>query len=408
MDEKKNGGKFLKGFLAGIAGTLVVCIVAVSVLSFNGYSLTQQTVTGDRNNTNGALKTGLTADMLKKMTYINSIVDKYYLFDKSEEDVANGIYAGMMAGLGDPYSVYYTEDQYNSLMESSSGVFCGIGVVVQANVTTGIISVVRAMPGTPGEEAGFISGDIIYAVDGTEVTGMDLSNVVALIKGEEGTEVTVTIYRDNEKMDFTLKRAKIEVPTVEYKMMDNNIGYIQVTEFDDITVEQYKTALEDLTNQGMEGLIVDLRDNPGGLLSSVCSMLDEMLPEGLIVYTEDKDGNREEEKSDAEHQFTKPLAVLINGNSASASEIYAGAIKDYGTGTLIGTQSFGKGIVQRIIELGDGSAIKLTISNYFTPKGNNIHKIGITPDIVVEANADTPEDEQLDKAVEVITEKLGK
>ena len=209
-------------------------------------------------------------------------------------------------------------------------------------------------------------------------------------------------------MDFTLKRAKIEVPTVEYKMMDNNIGYIQVTEFDDITVEQYKTALEDLTNQGMEGLIVDLRDNPGGLLSSVCSMLDEMLPEGLIVYTEDKDGNREEEKSDAEHQFTKPLAVLINGNSASASEIYAGAIKDYGTGTLIGTQSFGKGIVQRIIELGDGSAIKLTISNYFTPKGNNIHKIGITPDIVVEANADTPEDEQLDKAVEVITEKLGK
>ena len=314
----------------------------------------------------------------------------------------------MMAGLGDPYSVYYTEDEYNSLMESSSGVFCGIGVVVQANVTTGIISVVRAMPGTPGEEAGFISGDIIYAVDGTEVTGMDLSNVVALIKGEEGTEVTVTIYRDNEKMDFTLKRAKIEVPTVEYKMMDNNIGYIQVTEFDDITVEQYKTALEDLTNQGMEGLIVDLRDNPGGLLSSVCSMLDEMLPEGLIVYTEDKDGNREEEKSDAEHQFTKPLAVLINGNSASASEIYAGAIKDYGTGTLIGTQSFGKGIVQRIIELGDGSAIKLTISNYFTPKGNNIHKIGITPDIVVEANADTPEDEQLDKAVEVITEKLGK
>lgn len=388
MDEKKNGGKFLKGFLAGIAGTLVVCIVAVSVLSFNGYSLTQQTVTGDRNNTNGTLKTGLTADMLKKMTYINSIVDKYYLFDKSEEDVANGIYAGMMAGLGDPYSVYYTEDEYNSLMESSSGVFCGIGVVVQANVTTGIISVVRAMPGTPGEEAGFISGDIIYAVD--------------------GTEVTVTIYRDNEKMDFTLKRAKIEVPTVEYKMMDNNIGYIQVTEFDDITVEQYKTALEDLTNQGMEGLIVDLRDNPGGLLSSVCSMLDEMLPEGLIVYTEDKDGNREEEKSDAEHQFTKPLAVLINGNSASASEIYAGAIKDYGTGTLIGTQSFGKGIVQRIIELGDGSAIKLTISNYFTPKGNNIHKIGITPDIVVEANADTPEDEQLDKAVEVITEKLGK
>lgn len=407
MDEKKNGSRFLKGFLAGIAGTLVVCIVAVSVLSFNGYSLTQQTATGNRSNIVGSGST-ITSDVLKKMNYINSIVDKYYLFDKSDEDVANGIYAGMMAGLGDPYSVYYTADEYKSLMESSSGVFCGIGVIVQANVTTGIISVVKAMPGTPGEEAGFLSGDIIYAVDGTEVTGMDLSNVVALIKGEEGTEVTVTIYRDNEKMDFTLKRAKIEVPTVEYKMMDNNIGYIQVTEFDDITVEQYKAALEDLTNQGMEGLIVDLRDNPGGLLSSVCSMLDEMLPEGLIVYTEDKDGNREEERSDAEHQFTKPLAVLINGNSASASEIYAGAIKDYGIGTLIGTQSFGKGIVQRIMELGDGSAIKLTISNYFTPNGNNIHKVGITPDIVVEANADTQEDEQLDKAVEVITEKIGK
>lgn len=313
-----------------------------------------------------------------------------------------------MAGLNDPYSVYYTKEEYDSLMESTSGVFCGIGVVIQQNITTGIITVVRAMPGTPGEAAGFESGDIIYAVDGVEVTGEDSSSVVARIKGEEGTEVTVTVYRDGEKIDFTLKRAKIEVQTVDAKMLDNNIGYIQVTEFDDVTAKQYTKAIEDLTNQGMEGLIVDLRDNPGGLLSSVCTMLDEMLPEGLIVYTEDKNGTREEEYSDDEHQFTKPLAVLINGSSASASEIYAGAIKDYGMGTIIGTQSFGKGIVQRIVELGDGSALKLTISNYFTPNGNNIHKIGIEPDIVVELNSDTEDDEQLNKAIEVLTQEVGK
>ncbi len=402
MDEKKS--KFGSGLLAGIAMTLAVCIIGVSVLSLNGYSLEKKEI-GNRND---VLTTGLNIDLLKKMSYINAIVDEYYLFDKSQEDVENGVYAGMMAGLMDPYSVYYTKEEYDSLMESTSGVFCGIGVVIQQDITTGIITVVRAMPGTPGEEAGFKSGDIIYAVDGVDVTGEDSSNVVAMIKGEEGTEVTVTVYRDGEKIDFTLKRAKIEMQTVEAKMLDNNIGYIQITEFDDVTVEQYSKAIEDLTNQGMEGLIVDLRDNPGGLLSSVCSMLDEMLPEGLIVYTEDKNGQREEEYSDEEHKFTKPLAVLINGSSASASEIYAGAIKDYGIGTIIGTQSFGKGIVQRIIELGDGSALKLTISNYFTPNGNNIHKIGIEPDIVVELNSDTEEDEQLNKAIEVLTQEVGK
>lgn len=402
MDEKKS--KFGSGLLAGIAMTLAVCIIGVSVLSLNGYSLEKKEI-GNRND---VLTTGLNVDLLKKMSYINAIVDEYYLFDKSQEDIENGVYAGMMAGLMDPYSVYYTKEEYDSLMESTSGVFCGIGVVIQQDITTGIITVVRAMPGTPGEEAGFKSGDIIYAVDGVDVTGEDSSNVVAMIKGEEGTEVTVTVYRDGEKIDFTLKRAKIEMQTVEAKMLDDNIGYIQITEFDDVTVEQYSKAIEDLTNQGMEGLIVDLRDNPGGLLSSVCSMLDEMLPEGLIVYTEDKNGQREEEYSDEEHKFTKPLAVLINGSSASASEIYAGAIKDYGIGTIIGTQSFGKGIVQRIIELGDGSALKLTISNYFTPNGNNIHKIGIEPDIVVELNSDTEEDEQLNKAIEVLTQEVGK
>lgn len=405
MDEKKS--KFGSGILAGIAGTLAVCVIGVSALSFNGYSLEKSEI-GTRGDNNNVLTTGLNIDLLQKMSYINAIVDEYYLFDKSQEDVENGVYAGMMAGLNDPYSVYYTKEEYDSLMESTSGVFCGIGVVIQQNITTGIITVVRAMPGTPGEAAGFESGDIIYAVDGVEVTGEDSSSVVARIKGEEGTEVTVTVYRDGEKIDFTLKRAKIEVQTVEAKMLDNNIGYIQVTEFDDVTAKQYTKAIEDLTNQGMEGLIVDLRDNPGGLLSSVCTMLDEMLPEGLIVYTEDKNGTREEEYSDDEHQFTKPLAVLINGSSASASEIYAGAIKDYGIGTIIGTQSFGKGIVQRIVELGDGSALKLTISNYFTPNGNNIHKIGIEPDIVVELNSDTEDDEQLNKAIEVLTQEVGK
>ncbi len=338
-----------------------------------------------------------------KIQELNQYIEEYYLFDYEEEDVENGIYKGLMAGLGDVYTGYYTPEEYASFMESSNGSYSGIGAMMQQDYTTGIITVVRVFDDSPSAEAGMQPGDVLYEVEGEEVTGQDLSLVVSDLKGEEGTQVRISIVRGAEVLEMTLTRKSIQVPTVESRMIKDEIGYIAITEFDDVTEEQFMVALSSLEMQGMKKLIVDLRDNGGGLVDVTCAILDRLLPEGLIVYTEDKYGNRQEERSDAENYFDGGLAVLVNGNSASASEIFAGAVKDYGVGTLIGTKTFGKGIVQRLFPLPDGSAVKITVSRYYTPAGNNIHEVGITPDIVVEAGEDPEEDRQLQKAIEVLS-----
>ncbi len=296
-------------------------------------------------------------------------------------------------------------------MEATEGEYDGIGAVLTQNMDTGIVTLVQIYEGSPAMEAGLKDDDILYKVGDMEVTGMDLTEVVSHIKGEKGTEVSLTVLRgeNNEEVTVTAVRNTIQAQTIEYEMKDDKIGYIAVSEFDLVTYAQYKDALTNLEGQGMKGLIVDLRNNPGGNLSTVCEMLDLMLPEGLIVYTEDKEGNREEMESDEESQFHLPMVVLMNGNSASASEIYAGAIQDYGIGKIVGTQSYGKGVVQQIFDLKDGTCVKLTIAEYFTPKGRNINGTGITPDVEVEyeKNEEDPEaDNQLDKAVEVLKEQL--
>ena len=267
-------------------------------------------------------------------------------------------------------------------------------------------------------EAGLRPGDILYKVGDAEVTGMDLTMVVSQIKGEENTKVLISVAREGEEdyLEFQVERRTIEIQTVGSAMLEDQIGYISITSFDDVTTDQFMKALDELETQGIKGLIVDLRGNGGGLVSSVCAILDRLLPEGLIVYTEDKYGNREEETSDAEHYFDKPLAVLVNGNSASASEIFAGAIKDYGIGTLVGTKTYGKGIVQKIYPLHDGTAVKLTVSKYYTPKGNNIHEIGIEPDVEIdleealkkEVVVPLGEDNQVQKALEVLRPEIEK
>ncbi len=338
-----------------------------------------------------------------KVQELNHYIEEYYLFDYEEEDVENGIYKGLMAGLGDVYTGYYTPEEYASFMESSNGSYSGIGAMLQQDYNTGIITVVRVFDGSPSAEVGMQADDILYMVEGREVTGIDLSLVVTDLKGEEGTPVQVSILRGTDVLELTLTRRSIEVPTVESRMIDEQIGYIAIAEFDDVTDEQFMAAFDNLESQGMKKLIIDLRDNGGGLVDVTCTILDRLLPEGLIVYTKDKDGNRQEETSDAEHYFAGDMAVLVNGNSASASEIFAGAIKDYGVGTLIGTQTFGKGIVQSLFPLSDGSAVKMTVSRYYTPAGNNIHEVGIAPDIVVEADRESEEDNQLQKAIEVLS-----
>ena len=356
-------------------------------------------------------------DTNDKLETIQDLIDKNFYFEDDEQELQDGIIKGYMEGLEDPYSVYYTQEEYASFLEDSEGEYVGVGVQVSQAADTKIITVVRVFDESPAKAAGVLAEDIITKVDGEDISSQDIDTVVDKIRGEEGTEVTLTVYRssDGRDHDLTMQRQKVENPTVTYKMLDDHIGYVSISSFYEVTANQYKQAVESLEEQGMEGLIVDLRDNGGGLLDIAVEMLDYMLPEGKIVYTEDKDGNiTSEYTSTDEEQFTLPLAVLVNGYSASASEIFAGAIKDYGIGTLVGTNTFGKGIVQRMFPLKDGSAIKLTIAKYFTPNGNDIHKVGIKPDVEVEFDADAyrdsegEQDNQLQAAQKNIMEKLGK
>ena len=255
-----------------------------------------------------------------------------------------------------------------------------------------------------------MEGDLIYKVDGEDMSGLELDEVVSHIRGDEGSEVTLTLVRDGEEIEVVLTRGKVDTPTVESEMRDDGIGYLQITEFDDVTVGQFAENFEQLKEQGMKGLIIDLRGNPGGSVTSVCAVAEHLLPEGLIFYMEDKDGNRTEYTCEGA-DFDLPLVVLVNEYSASAAEILSGAIKDSGIGKLVGKKTFGKGIVQDVISLQDGSAIKLTIANYYTRGGNDIHLKGIEPDVEVELDADAyledKTDTQLDKAVEMILEEMG-
>lgn len=413
--------RFWTGFLSGLIGAIVLVVVA---------GATYLMLNDDRKNSVIPYEDVAVAEkdneeddysydkIVEKLSLLKMLIDTYYLDEVDPENFATGIYRGFIASLNDPYSTYYTKEEYSNLLESSSGVYYGIGAVVSQDVKTGIITVVKPYEGTPAYNAGLLPNDIIYKVNGEEVTGKDLTEVVSKIKGKEGTEVVITIYRDGvvEPMDFTIVRQKINIPTIEFEMLDsrNKIGYIQITEFDEITVSQFSDAVSRLERKGMKGLIIDVRDNPGGLLNSVVKILDRLIYKGLLVYTEDKNGQREEKYADDSKQFNKPIVVLINENSASASEIFAGALQDYEKATIVGTTSFGKGIVQSVIPLTDGTAVKLTISKYYTPKGRNIHGTGITPDVEIELDEELKkmvtiphdQDNQLQKAIEIIKDKI--
>lgn len=410
---------FLTGFLSGIFGAILLCLVGVGIY-YGVYEPDKAIATPieDVSAANNAEEETY-EDIVEKLSVLKMIIDTYYLEEVDSEDYATGIYKGFVNSLDDPYSTYYTKKEYANMIESSSGVYQGIGAVVSQDVKTGIITIVRPYKDGPAYNAGLLPDDILYKVEGEEVTGEDLTEVVGKIKGKEGTEVNITIYRDGvaDPMDLTLVRKKINIPTIEYEMLKDKIGYIQIVEFDDITISQFSSAVSALEKKGMKGLVIDVRNNPGGLLNSVVDILDRLLPKGkLVVYTEDKYGNREEEKTDNTDRYNKPIAVLINGNSASASEIFAGTLQDYDKATVVGTTSFGKGIVQRVIPLTDGTAIKLTISKYFTPKGRNIHGEGIIPDVEIELDEGLKqlisipkdEDNQLQKAIEVLKKQIKK
>lgn len=348
----------------------------------------------------------------EKLSGIQALIQKEYIGEVDEDALQTGICQGYVGALGDPYSAYYDEEQTSALMETTQGEYGGIGVVLTQNLDTGVTTASSVYEDSPAMKAGMKDGDIIYQVEGRDVSGMALEEISGSIKGEKGTTVEITVLRgeEREEVSLTITRDTIQAETVKTRMLEDEIGYLAISEFDSVTLEQYREGLAELTTQGMEGLIVDLRGNPGGNLDTVCEILDLMLPEGLIVYTEDKDGNRQEFTSDEAQEVQVPLAVLVDGNSASASEIYAGAIQDYGIGQIVGTKTYGKGVVQTIYDLKDGTSLKLTVAEYFTPNGRNIDGEGITPDVEVTYQRDEndPEaDNQLDRAVEALQNEMA-
>lgn len=345
------------------------------------------------------------AGVSAKLNAIQSLVDQLFLFDYEEEELENGIYEGYVSALGDPYTCYYTKDAYQDMMEGSQGTYYGIGIMISQEVESQKVLVIRVFSGSPAEEAGIEAGDYIMEVEGHEVTGMDLNEVVTYIKGAEGTTAEIKVHRNEEPdlLKFDVERRQVDVDTVYSRMLDEETGYLELTEFDSVSTEQFQKAVQNLQEQGMKGLVLDLRDNPGGLLDVAVDIADILIDTGTVVTISDKNGKAQEYEAVNAGALDVPLTVLVNGNSASASEVLSGCLKDYGAATLVGTQTFGKGIVQTIYPFADGTAMKITTAHYYTPEGTDIHGTGITPDVVIEDDPDTEEvDEQLEKAVEIL------
>ncbi len=411
-NKRKSKHDFGLGAFTGVVCTLLVMIIIVGAVFVRFYQAGYIHIA-----TNGQIyiqdiassaSNGIGSEVEAKLNAMDSVLDTFYFDDVDEETAKDNIYKAYLSSYGDKYTVYYTADEYKSLLESTTGKFSGIGAVCQ-KMDNGTILITEAYEEAPAYKAGIRKGDYVSKVEGQDITDMDLSTAVALIKGEKGTSVHLEVIRDDTTFECDVVRDDIDIRTVSYSMRENDIGYILISQFDTVTTNQFKSALDDLTAQGMKGLVIDIRSNPGGVLGIVVDMLDEILPDGLIVYTQDKDGNKTEYKGSNKNELTVPLAVLVDGNSASASEIFAGAVQDYGIGKIIGTQTFGKGIVQTIRPMTDGSAIKYTIAKYFTPKGQDIHGNGVTPDIVIEyePSDDGSVDNQLEAAMDYVKSQIN-
>ncbi len=416
---------FLKGFLAGLlCFVMLFAIVSCAGSDENRLSKKEPTPGAELPDNTGTPTPTLTpAESIKDVNYVDKVkeiaevLDYYYYQPIDYNEVVDGIYHGMVSALGDPYSAYFNSDELEKFQESSSGSYAGLGAKVSIGEDK-YPRLNRVFPGSPADIAGLLADDEIIEVEGQDVYGMELNAVVNMIRGPIGSHLKLTVYRpgENDYLEVDVVRNTVEIPTVEHQMLADGIGYIMVAEFDEVTAAQFDEAINDLQAKHMNALIVDLRGNPGGMLSTVKSMLSRFFKKGtLLVYMDDKYGHREEHYSYTDATIDIPVAVLINGNSASASEVFAGCLQDYDKGILVGTQSFGKGIVQTLIPLSDGSAIKVTISAYYTPKGRNIHKTGLTPDVVVDLKDElkkknlvtVEEDNQIQEAVAQLRKKMG-
>lgn len=351
----------------------------------------------------------------KKIEVIEKTLEKYYVGDLDQTAMEEGIYKGLVSSVGDPYTTYYTKEEFDSLMEKTSGVYAGIGVQMMIDQTDNSILVTDVFEGSPAAKAGMLPKDKIVGAEGQPLTGDDFNEAPKIIKGKPGTKVTVTVFRPstNETLDLEMKRENVIYPSVSHKMLEGNINYIKISSFEELTYEQFKEALEAGNKANAQGLIIDVRDNPGGLLDVTVEIVDELIPKGVIVSTKDKEGKVKEMSSDDEY-LDIPIVVLVNERSASASEVLSGALKDHNRAVLVGNRTFGKGIVQTIMPLTDGSAIKVTTSQYFTPSGVCIqgegiepdYKVDLAPELMIKAKLEYNEDLQLQKAVEVLKDQL--
>ena len=406
---------FGKGVLIGTLTTLLFAITVVMVL-FIGNLMPTELSAGLTIQPGEEFPRTASLDPMEKLQEIEEILRREFLFmdEVSDEELLDGMFSGFVGALGDPYTVYFNQEATRQLAENRQGSFYGIGAILRNVLDRNGAEIVRTFDDSPAQEAGLMSGDIIIQVDDRVITDQDIQEVVTWIRGEEGTTVELTVDRDGEELFFTVERANIQVQSVRHEMLEGNIGYIAIEDFTSLLVgEQFDEAMAALEAQGMEGLIVDLRYNSGGLLSAVVNMLRDLLPEGVIVSMEDVHGNVSVETSDGRNAFDRPMVVLVNGFSASASEIFAGAVQDHGIGTIVGTTTFGKALVQRPFTLSDGSSMHVTIAEYFTPNQQRISETGIIPDVEVEfdyaqevENEEDLIDAQLDKAIEIIRGKM--
>lgn len=356
-------------------------------------------------------------DSMQKIMTVKKIIDDYGMYEADEETLADYASIGLAASVGDPYTVYYPQTDFSSYTTNLQTTYIGVGATIGADIESDTLVIVAPMDKSPAEKAGMRAGDILVAVEGEEYTASQISEASQKLReGEIGSEVTVTLMRENKgTFDVTIIRDKIVKETVNSRLINNDIGYIRISEFDynrekenKNTADEFKEHYDALMAAGMQKLVIDLRNNPGGELSVVCDIADMLLPKGIITYTEDKRGRRENYRSDSD-ECNLPIVVLVNGGSASASEVLTGALKDYEKATVVGTKTYGKGIVQTVIPFTDGSGMSITIAKYYTPNGNCIHEIGIEPDVVVEMSTEKTitelsydEDIQLQKAVELL------
>ena len=406
---KTGNHTFVTGFAVGVILTFVIIFSTMFGLKlYRNYRISRAIDSAAGSSTVSEDEELVNEKLIKKLGVLETIIDRNFFGEYTREELEDGIYKGLVGALNDKYADYYSVEEMQEQSEDTAGKYGGIGAYISFDEEKNCCVIAGTIPNTPAEEADLRDGDLIVMVDEVDTIGMTSTEIVKLIKGEEGTSVHLTLIRDGEDdyIEVDLERAIVDSPSVTYEMMEDEIGYIGISEFNGTTADHFTEAMAALKAENAKGIIIDVRSNLGGNLDAVCAICREILPEGLIVYTQDKYGNKQEFECDGSNELTLPLVVLTNGYSASASEILTGAVKDYGIGTVMGTKTYGKGIVQTIIPLTDGSAIKLTTSKYFTPKGTCIHGVGIEPDIEVEFDSERYYEDGYDNQLEAALEEL--